>query len=225
MSENQDRFLVLAEGKLDVFDAKTAASLIRYRPDAVVAVLDSHHAGQTTREVLHTPTAVPVVGTLAEGLAGADFFLGLAGPELVTREQVATMTDDAIVFALSNPDPEIWPEDVPDNVRIMGTGRTDYPNQINNSLCFPGLFRGVLDVRAREINDAMKIAAAEAIANVIPSSVVSEDFIIPSVFDERVATTVADAVATKAQETEVARRRRGGVDDDDAHYATRRVAR
>ena len=165
--------------------------------------------------------------TLAEGLVGADFFLGLAGPGLVTREQVATMTDDAIVFALSNPDPEIWPEDVPDNVRIMGTGRTDYPNQINNSLCFPGLFRGVLDVRAREINDAMKIAAAEAIANVIPPSVVSEDFIIPSVFDERVATAVSDAVATKAQETEVARRRRhrGRVDDDDAHYATRRVAR
>jgi malate dehydrogenase (oxaloacetate-decarboxylating) len=163
-------------------------------------------------------------GTLADGLKGADFFLGLAGPNLVTPEQIGTMNNDAIVFALSNPDPEIWPEEVPDNVRIMATGRTDYPNQINNSLCFPGLFKGVLDVRAKEINDEMKIAAAHAIAGVIPDNFVTEDFIIPSVFDERVATGVAEAVAAKAQEMGVARRRRrnGGGDDDDAVYATRR---
>lgn len=163
-------------------------------------------------------------GSLEEGLKGADVFLGLAGPGLVTPEQVATMKDEAIVFALSNPDPEIWPEDVPGNVRIMATGRTDYPNQVNNSLCFPGLFAGVLDVRAREINDEMKIAAAQAIADVIPENAVSEDFIIPSVFDERVAQNVAEAVAQKAQETEVARRRRRRPgDEDDTAYATRRL--
>lgn len=163
-------------------------------------------------------------GSLEEGLKDADVFLGLAGPGLVTPEQIATMKDDAIVFALSNPDPEIWPEDVPSNVRIMATGRTDYPNQVNNSLCFPGLFAGVLDVRAREINDEMKIAAAQAIADVIPENAISEDFIIPSVFDERVAQNVAEAVAQKAQETEVSRRRRRRPgDEDDTTYATRRL--
>ncbi len=143
----------------------------------------------------------------AESLEGADFLLGLAGPGLVTPEQVSAMSDDAIVFALSNPDPEIWPEEIPSNVRIMATGRTDYPNQINNSLCFPGLFKGVLDVRAREINDEMKVAAASAIADVIPQRHLSEDFIIPSVFDRAVARNVARGVAKAAQDTGVARRR------------------
>jgi len=148
-----------------------------------------------------------LTGTLAEGLVDADMLLGLAGPGLVTAEQVSKMTSDAIVFALSNPDPEIWPEEVPDNVRVMATGRTDYPNQVNNSLCFPGLFRGVLDVRASTINDEMKIAAATAIAGVIPDSHISEDFIIPSVFDKNVAKRVSRGVARVAQETGVARRR------------------
>ncbi|NQW21644.1 MAG: NAD-dependent malic enzyme [Chloroflexi bacterium] len=148
-----------------------------------------------------------ISGTLAEGLVGVDMLLGLAGPGLVTSEQVAKMSSDAIVFALSNPDPEIWPEEVPDNVRVMATGRTDYPNQVNNSLCFPGLFRGVLDVRASTINDEMKIAAAKAIAGVIPDSHISEDFIIPSVFDKNVSRRVARAVSRVASETGVARRR------------------
>jgi len=148
-----------------------------------------------------------LTGTLAEGLVDADMLLGLAGPGLVTAEQVSKMTSDAIVFALSNPDPEIWPEEIPDNVRVMATGRTDYPNQVNNSLCFPGLFRGVLDVRASTINDEMKIAAATAIAGVIPDSHISEDFIIPSVFDKNVAKRVSRGVARVAQETGVARRR------------------
>ena len=149
-----------------------------------------------------------VTGTLAEGLVDADMLLGLAGPGLVTAEQVSKMKTDAIVFALSNPNPEIWPEEVPDNVRVMATGRTDYPNQVNNSLCFPGLFRGVLDVRASTINDEMKIAAATAIAGVIPDSHISEDFIIPSVFDKNVAKRVSRGVARVAQETGVARRRK-----------------
>ncbi|MDP6668113.1 MAG: NADP-dependent malic enzyme, partial [Dehalococcoidia bacterium] len=159
-------------------------------------------------------------GTLAGGLVGADMLLGLAGPDLVTAEQLTKMTSDAIVFALSNPDPEIWPEEIPDNVRVMATGRTDYPNQVNNSLCFPGLFRGVLDVRASEINDEMKIAAATAIASVIPDSHISEDFIIPSVFDQNVARRVARGVSRMAQETGVARRRQRRGDEV---YATFRV--
>ncbi len=157
-------------------------------------------------------------GSLPEALEGADFLLGLAGPGLVTTEMVSRMAPDAIVFALSNPDPEIRPEDIPDNVRIVATGRTDYPNQVNNSLCFPGLFRGVLDVRAHEINDDMKVAAALAIAQVIPDDHLSEDFIIPSVFDQQVASSVADAVAKAAYATGAARRSR-----DDDTFTTRRI--
>ena len=159
-------------------------------------------------------------GTLAEGLVGADMLLGLAGPGLVSAEEVSKMSSDAIVFALSNPDPEIWPEEVPDNVRVMATGRTDYPNQVNNSLCFPGLFRGVLDVRASTINDEMKIAAATAIASVIPDSHISEDFIIPSVFDKNVAKRVARGTARAAQETGVARRRQRRGDEVYAAFKT-----
>jgi len=147
-----------------------------------------------------------VVGSLNGSLKGADFFLGLAGPGLVTADDLAQMNKDAIVFALANPTPEIFPEEVPANVRIMATGRSDYPNQINNALCFPGLFRGVLDARARTINDEMKLAAARAIAETIPASQVSEDFIIPSVFDRSVPRRIAREVAKAAQETEAARR-------------------
>jgi malate dehydrogenase (oxaloacetate-decarboxylating) len=159
-------------------------------------------------------------GTLPEGLVDADMLLGLAGPGLVTPDQVSKMTSDAIVFALSNPDPEIWPEEIPDNVRVMATGRTDYPNQVNNSLCFPGLFRGVLDVRASTINDEMKIAAATAIAGVIPDSHISEDFIIPSVFDKNVVKRVSRGVARVAQETGVARRRQRRGDEVYAAFKT-----
>ena len=160
-----------------------------------------------------------VSGTLTECIKGADLVLGLAGPDLLTKEQVATMSDNAIVFALSNPNPEIWPEDIPSNVSIMATGRTDYPNQINNSLCFPGLFRGVLDVRASDITEEMKIAAAQAIAEVIPDEHLDPDFIIPSVFDRNVARNVAQRVAIAAQDSGVARRRRRQTDEV---YATMR---
>lgn len=152
-------------------------------------------------------------GTLSDLIRGADFVLGLAGPDLLPAEFVSTMADDAIVFALSNPNPEIWPEDVPSNVGVMATGRTDYPNQINNSLCFPGLFRGVLDVRASDINYEMKIAAARAIASVIPDDHLTSDFIIPSVFDRKVVQNVAQAVAVAAQRTNVARRRQRQTDE------------
>ncbi len=115
------------------------------------------------------------------------------------------MNEDPIVFAMANPDPEIRPEQAMGHARIIATGRSDYPNQINNVLCFPGIFRGALDVRAHEINEQMKLAAAEAIANVIPAEDLAEDYIIPSVFDERVAPTVAEAVAEAAKESGEAR--------------------
>jgi malate dehydrogenase (oxaloacetate-decarboxylating) len=137
---------------------------------------------------------------------GADLFLGLSVPGLLTPQHLKSMNEDPLVFAMANPDPEIRPEEALGYARIIATGRSDYPNQINNVLCFPGIFRGALDVRAREINEGMKLAAARAIADVIPEEELSEDYIIPSVFDERVAPAVAEAVAEKAKESGMARR-------------------
>jgi malate dehydrogenase (oxaloacetate-decarboxylating) len=145
-------------------------------------------------------------GDLTEAVAGADLFLGLSVPDVLTVEHVESMNPDPIIFAMANPDPEIRPEVAMGKARIIATGRSDYPNQINNVLCFPGIFRGALDVRAREIDEPMKLAAAEAIAGVIPAEDLSEDYIIPSVFDERVAPAIAEAVANKAKETGTARR-------------------
>ena len=145
-------------------------------------------------------------GDLSDAVRGADLFLGLSVPGVLTVEHLESMNQDPIVFAMANPDPEIRPERAFGHARIIATGRSDYPNQINNVLCFPGIFRGALDVRAREINEDMKVAAAEAIAGVIPPKELSEDYIIPSVFDERVAPAVAEAVAEKAEESGMARR-------------------
>jgi malate dehydrogenase (oxaloacetate-decarboxylating) len=145
-------------------------------------------------------------GDLPDAVAGADLFLGLSVPEVLTVEHVESMNPDPIIFAMANPDPEIRPEVAMGKARIIATGRSDYPNQINNVLCFPGIFRGALDVRAREIDEPMKLSAAEAIAGVIPAEDLSEDYIIPSVFDERVAPAVAEAVASMAKETGTARR-------------------
>ena len=124
----------------------------------------------------------------------------------MTPKMVTTMNVDPIVFAMANPDPEIWPEEVEGLVRVMATGRSDYPNQINNALCFPGMFRGALDVRAREINEEMKLAAAHAIASGVPTSDLNEDFIVPSIFDLSVVRKVAREVAKAAHRTGVARR-------------------
>ena len=145
-------------------------------------------------------------GDLSEAVRGADLFLGLSAPNVLTVEDLKTMNEDPIVFAMANPDPEIRPEVAMGHARIIATGRSDYPNQINNVLCFPGIFRGALDVRAREIDEDMKLAAAHAMAEVIPEEELSEDYIIPSVFDERVAPAVAEAVSEKARETGMARR-------------------
>ena len=145
-------------------------------------------------------------GALADVIKGADVFLGFSAPGVLTGDMVRTMAQDPVIFACANPTPEIFPEEaLVAGARVVGTGRSDYPNQINNVLVFPGIFRGALDVRARDINDAMKVAAAKAIASLIPESGLREDNIIPSAFDPRVAQAVAAAVAQAARETGVAR--------------------
>jgi malate dehydrogenase (oxaloacetate-decarboxylating) len=147
-----------------------------------------------------------VKGTADDALEGAEVFLGLAGPGAVTTDGVRKMADGAIVFAMANPVPEVQPEDVRGDVAVMATGRSDYPNQINNVLAFPGVFKGALGVRARAINEEMKLAAAQAIAGVIPESELHADYIVPSVFNRHVVESVADAVAKAAIATGLARR-------------------
>ncbi len=145
-------------------------------------------------------------GTVHDAIEGADVFIGVSAPNVITATDVQKMSKDAIVFALANPDPEIRVEEVGDYARIVATGRSDYPNQINNVLCFPGLFRGVLDVRATEINEEMKLAAANAIAGIVGKNELSEEYIIPSVFNRNVFRAVARDVAEAARRTGVARR-------------------
>ena len=147
-------------------------------------------------------------GTVLQAMQGADLLLGVSAPGTITREAVQSMAKDSMVFALANPTPEIMPEDIQDCARIIATGRSDYPNQINNVLCFPGIFRGALDCRATCINEEMKLAAAQAIASVVRKHELSEDYIIPSVFNRKVAQVVAKAVAQAAHESGVARKRR-----------------
>ena len=145
-------------------------------------------------------------GTLAEKLVGADVFIGTSAPGLVTTDMVRTMNRDAILFACANPTPEIFPEDAKaGGARIISTGRSDYPNQINNVLAFPGIFRGAFDVRASDINEEMKLAAAEALAALIPAEELGDERIMPEAFDPRVAPAVAKAVADAARRTGVAR--------------------
>ena len=145
-------------------------------------------------------------GALAEVVRGADVFLGFSAPNCLTGEMVKSMAADPVIFACANPTPEIFPEEaLAAGARVVGTGRSDYPNQINNVLAFPGIFRGALDVRAREINDGMKAAAARAIADLIPEKELREDNIIPSVFNRDVVPAVAKAVAEAARRTGVAR--------------------
>lgn len=145
-------------------------------------------------------------GSLQEVLAGADLFVGLSAPNLLTVDDVKAMAPQPIVFAMANPDPEIAPELALPHVAVMATGRSDYPNQINNVLCFPGLFRGALDCHATDITEGMKLAAARAIAEVVEDDALAADYIIPSVFDHRVASAVARAVAAAAWYDGVARR-------------------
>ena len=145
-------------------------------------------------------------GTLADMLVGADVFIGVSAAGAVTTEMVKTMAKDSIIFACANPTPEIFPEDAKKGgAAVISTGRSDYPNQINNVLAFPGIFRGTFDVRASDINDRMKIAAAYALADLIPQEELSADCIIPAAFDKRVGPAVAKAVAQAAKDSGVAR--------------------
>lgn len=144
-------------------------------------------------------------GTLADMLVGADVFIGVSAPNTVTTEMVKTMNKDAIIFACANPTPEIFPDAAKaGGARVISTGRSDYPNQINNVLAFPGIFRGAFDVRASDINEEMKVAAAEALAGLVGDEL-SEDYIIPAAFDPRVGPAVAKAVAEAARRSGVAR--------------------
>ena len=145
-------------------------------------------------------------GQIADSLKGADVFIGVSAPNLLTTEMVSTMNKDSLIFALANPVPEIFPEDAKKGgARIIGTGRSDFPNQVNNVLAFPGIFRGALDVRASEINEEMKIAAAHAIAGMVSEDELNEDYIIPKALNKDVAKAVAEAVKQAAINTGVAR--------------------
>ncbi len=147
-----------------------------------------------------------LTGKLADAMKGADVFIGVSAPNIVSEEMVASMNKDSIVLAMSNPTPEIMPDLAKKaGARIIGTGRSDFPNQINNVLCFPGIFRGALDCRAKEINDEMKIAASYAIASLVDEKELSEDYIIPFAFDKRIGKTVAEAVIEAARRSGSAR--------------------
>ncbi|WP_174817696.1 NAD-dependent malic enzyme [Paenibacillus sp. FSL W8-1187] len=147
-----------------------------------------------------------VSGSLADAVAGADVFIGLSAGGILKREMVLTMNEQPIVFAMANPEPEIRPEEAEDIVAVIATGRSDYPNQINNVLCFPGIFRGALDCRATTINEEMKLAAAEAIASTVGEDELSRSYIIPSVFNAKVVEEVRRRVVQAARESGVARR-------------------
>lgn len=145
-------------------------------------------------------------GKLEDVIVGADVFIGVSAPNILTSKMIKTMAKDPVIFAMANPTPEIMPEEaMKTGVKVMGTGRSDYPNQINNVLAFPGIFRGALDVRASDINEEMKIAAAEAIASLVSKEELTPEYIIPAPFDPRVAKTVAKAVAKAAVDSGVAR--------------------
>ena len=149
-----------------------------------------------------------IEGNISSALKGADLFIGVSVPNIVSVEDIKRMADDPIVFALANPEPEIAPEEAYPYVRILATGRSDYPNQINNMLCFPGLFRGLLDSRVRTVNEEIKLAAARAISSMVDEKELCEDYIIPNIFDRKVVAAVASAVSDAAHMTGVARKER-----------------
>jgi len=182
------RDAVLCDSKGTIYEGRTAG-MNPYKEEI---------AGMTNKGRL--------VGTLADAMKGADIFIGVSRPDLVTTEMVASMNPDPIVFACANPTPEIYPEDArAGGAAVIATGRSDYPNQINNVLAFPGIFRGAFDVRASDINEEMKIAAAEAIAGIISDEELCPDYIIPKAFDPRVKEAVASAVAQAARDSGAAR--------------------
>ena len=194
--------ILLAAGVRDIVGCDRLGAVHRDRPG--LSSVKSDYAAVTNPRDLR--------GSADEALAGADVFIGVSQPGAVSVEGVERMADRAIVFAMANPTPEVPPEEIEAMAEVVATGRSDYPNQINNVLAFPGVFRGALDVRAREINEEMKVAAAHAIAGTISDTQLSADYIVPSVFNRAVAPAVAAAVAQAAEETGVARRRHGSED-------------
>jgi malate dehydrogenase (oxaloacetate-decarboxylating) len=189
--------LLMLEGARHIVGCDRAGTIYRGRTDNMNS-MKTWFAEHTNAEGFR--------GSAGEALKGADIFIGLSGPGVVSLKDIQTMNRDAIVFAMANPTPEIMPEEAGPHVRVMATGRSDYPNQINNSCCFPGFFRGMLDVRAKSVNDEMKLAAAHALAGIVGDSEISEEYITPSMFDPRVVPTVAAAVADAAVRTGVARK-------------------
>jgi malate dehydrogenase (oxaloacetate-decarboxylating) len=190
--------ILLGAGVRDVVGCDREGAVHRDRPE--LTGVKAEYAA------LSNPRGVR--GSADKALEGADVFIGVAGPGAVSVDGVRGMADRAIVFAMANPTPEVLPEEIEGIADVIATGRSDYPNQINNVLAFPGVFRGALDVRAREIDEQMKVAAAHAIAQAIAPDELSADYIVPSVFNRAVAPTVATAVARAAEATGVARRRR-----------------
>lgn len=168
---------------------------------------DSKHLNWMQKEMAEVTNLENRHGTLADALKGADIFVGVSAPNIVSEAMVASMNKDAILFAMANPVPEIMPDAAKRaGARVVGTGRSDFPNQVNNVLVFPGMFRGAFDVRAKEINDEMKLAAAHALADLISPDELHEDYILPAAFDARVGGAVSKAVAEAARRTGVARK-------------------
>ena len=166
----------------------------------------TEHMNPAKQEIAEITNPGKRQGRLADVLAGADVFIGVSAPGILTKEMVKTMNRDAVIFACANPTPEIFPDDAKaGGAAVVSTGRSDYPNQVNNVLCFPGIFRGALNVRASDINDEMKLAAAYAIAGLVSDKELSADYILPRAFDPRVRDAVAKATAEAARRSGVAR--------------------
>ena len=189
--------LLLTAGFKDITLCDRKGAIYEGRPEGMNPIKD---------EMAKVTNLAKKSGSLADMLVGADVFIGVSAPGAVTTEMVKTMNKDAVVFACANPTPEIYPDDAKaGGAKVVSTGRSDFPNQINNVLAFPGIFRGAFDVRAKEINDEMKLAASEALANLITDEELSPEYIIPKAFDKRVGPAVAKAVAEAAKRTGVAR--------------------
>lgn len=177
-----------------------------FNRNGIVIKDDADQYDMVTRELVDVTNKANKRMTMEEAMVGADIFIGVSAPNIISKEMVETMNEDAIVFAMANPNPEITYELAKEGgARVVGTGRSDNPNQINNVLAFPGLFRGALDCRATKISEDMKFAAAEGLASLVSEKELHEDYVVPGVFDDRVAKTVAKAVVKVAKETGIAR--------------------
>jgi len=190
--------ILLAAGARRIVGCDREGALCR--GDAALSSSHAAYAERTNPELQR--------GTANELLAGADVFVGVSAPGAVSAEAIGTMADGSIVFAMANPEPEVAPEEIAGVARVIATGRSDYPNQINNVLAFPGVFRGALDVRASAITEGMKVAAANAIAAIVPREELGPEYVVPSVFNRSVGPAVAAAVAEAAERDGVARRSR-----------------